>query len=80
MKQYEVNYFNFHDHQYLLSVLSSLRPGLRQSYIVSIYILINNKYDYFVLKTVADVECGVSKTRSGKIVNGVDAVKGEFPW
>ena len=32
------------------------------------------------LKTVADVECGVSKTRSGKIVNGVDAVKGEFPW
>lgn len=29
---------------------------------------------------VADVECGISKTRSGKIVNGSDATKGEFPW
>ncbi len=30
--------------------------------------------------TVADVECGLSKTRSGKIVNGTDATKREFPW
>ena len=29
---------------------------------------------------MADVECGKSKTRDGKIVNGVDATKGEFPW
>lgn len=30
--------------------------------------------------TVADMECGISKTRSGKIVNGTEATKGEFPW
>lgn len=29
---------------------------------------------------MADVDCGVSKLRSGKIVNGVDAADGEFPW
>jgi hypothetical protein len=29
---------------------------------------------------VADVDCGISKFRNGKIVNGIDAVEGEFPW
>lgn len=30
--------------------------------------------------TVADVDCGVTKFRTGKIVNGIDAAEGEFPW
>lgn len=29
---------------------------------------------------MADVDCGISKFRNGRIVNGVDAVEGEFPW
>ncbi len=29
---------------------------------------------------MADVECGVTRLRTGKIVNGVDAAEGEFPW
>uniref|UniRef100_A0A0P4XXR2 Putative Transmembrane protease serine n=1 Tax=Daphnia magna TaxID=35525 RepID=A0A0P4XXR2_9CRUS len=29
---------------------------------------------------MADVDCGISKFSNGRIVNGVDAVEGEFPW
>ena len=29
---------------------------------------------------VADVDCGVAKFRAAKIVNGIDAAEGEFPW
>ena len=32
------------------------------------------------LNVVADVDCGQQKFRIGKIVNGVDAYAGEFPW
>ncbi|KAI9559690.1 hypothetical protein GHT06_013695 [Daphnia sinensis] len=29
---------------------------------------------------MADVDCGMAKLRKAKIVNGVDAAEGEFPW
>lgn len=34
----------------------------------------------YLLFVVADVDCGVSKYRNGRIVNGADAIEGEFPW
>ena len=34
----------------------------------------------FLFRIVADVDCGISKFRNGRIVNGIDAMEGEFPW
>ena len=34
----------------------------------------------FFFRIVADVDCGISKFRNGRIVNGIDAMEGEFPW
>jgi hypothetical protein len=41
---------------------------------------IPNIFASFYLVLVADVDCGISKFRNGRIVNGIDAVEGEFPW
>ena len=41
------------------------------------FILISFDLIWFI---VADVECGQQKIRSGKVVNGLDAQVGEFPW
>ena len=65
---------------------------LANAFVNSIFILINSEKKQTIqfeveycwpinwVILVADVDCGVSKLRSGKIVNGVDAADGEFPW
>lgn len=58
-------------------------------YFAGINAFMNCMFDYlnqeylnniFLLMLVADIECGVARIRNGKIVNGVDAAEGEFPW
>lgn len=47
---------------------------------VYVYSTVYNESIHFCYDLVADVDCGLSHFRSGKIVNGVDAAEGEFPW